>query len=118
MAVACVLLVGQSVVFAELGVIRQDTGSIVVKGEHFHVTVDPAWGGQVTEFIRKRGDVVFFRDVCDHLCRKGSFVSCLLGQAVLSGKIRTLAFRKAGARCATVAMWLRVSSAHELDLGC
>ena len=48
----------------------------------------------VVAFIRKRGDVVFFRDVCEHLHRRGSFVSRLLAQAVLSGKVRNLGHQK------------------------
>lgn len=49
---------------------------------------------EVADFIRQRGDVVFFRDVCNHLDRKGSFVSRLLAQAVLSGKVRNLGHQK------------------------
>lgn len=49
---------------------------------------------EVADFIRQRGDVVFFRDVCNHLGRKGSFVSRLLAQAVLSGKVRNLGHQK------------------------
>jgi hypothetical protein len=45
-------------------------------------------------FIRQRGDVVFFRDVCEHLDRHGSFVSHLLAQALLSGKVRNLGHQK------------------------
>jgi hypothetical protein len=48
----------------------------------------------VAAFIRQRGDVVFFRDVCEHLDRHGSFVSHLLAQAVLSGKVRNLGHQK------------------------
>ncbi len=33
---------------------------------------------EVADFIWQRGDVVYFSDVCAHLGRKGSFVSCLL----------------------------------------
>lgn len=49
---------------------------------------------EVADFIRQRGDVVFFRDVCEHLGRKGSFVSRLLAQAVLSGKVRNLGHQR------------------------
>ncbi len=43
---------------------------------------------KAVDFIWQRGDVVYFRDVCAHLGRQGSFASRLLAQAVLSGKVR------------------------------
>jgi hypothetical protein len=49
---------------------------------------------EVAAFIRQRGEVVFFPDVCQHLDRHGSFVSRLLAQAVLSGKVRNLGHQK------------------------
>jgi hypothetical protein len=54
----------------------------------------PGCWWKVPVFIRQRGDVVFFRDVCEHLDRHGSFVSHLLVQAVLSGKVRNLGHQK------------------------
>ncbi len=48
----------------------------------------------VVDLIRERGDVVFFRDVCEHLQRRGSFVSRFLAQAVLSGKVRNPGHQK------------------------
>lgn len=49
---------------------------------------------EVADFIRRRGDVVFFRDVCEHVGLKGSCVSRLLARAVLSGKVRNLGHQK------------------------
>lgn len=49
---------------------------------------------EVADFIRQRGDVVYFRDVCEHVGLKGSCVSRLLAQAVLSGKVRNLGHQK------------------------
>lgn len=48
----------------------------------------------VANFICQRGDVVFFKEVCEHLGLKGSCVSRSLAQAVLSGKIRNLGHQK------------------------
>ena len=48
----------------------------------------------VADFIRKRGDVVFFREVCEHINRRGSSVSSFLAQAVISGKVRNLGHQK------------------------
>lgn len=42
------------------------------------------------DFIRKRGDLLFFRDVREHIDRRGSSVSAFLAQAVISGKVRNL----------------------------
>lgn len=49
---------------------------------------------EVADFIRQRGDVVYFRDVCEHVGLKGSCVSRLLAQAVLSGMVRNLGHQK------------------------
>lgn len=49
---------------------------------------------EIANFIRQRGDVVFFKEVCQHLGLKGSCVSRSLAQAVLSGKIRNLGHQK------------------------
>jgi hypothetical protein len=38
--------------------------------------------------------IPFFRDVCEHFDRRGSFLSRLLAQAVLSGKVRNLGHQK------------------------
>ena len=48
----------------------------------------------VADYIRKRGDVVFFREVCEHIDRRGSSVSSFLAQAVISGKVRNLGHQK------------------------
>jgi len=58
------------------------------------VIPSPGRWRDVVAFIRQRGDVVFFRDVCEHLNRRGPFVSRLLAQAVLSGKVRNLGHQK------------------------
>jgi hypothetical protein len=55
---------------------------------------NPGRWRDVVAFIRQRGDVVFFRDVCEHLDRRGSFVSRLLAQAVLSGNVRHLGHQR------------------------
>jgi hypothetical protein len=49
---------------------------------------------EVADFIRQRSDVVYFRDVCEHVGLKGSCVSRLLAQAVLSGMVRNLGHQK------------------------
>ncbi|MEW4451299.1 recombinase family protein [Bremerella sp. JC817] len=49
---------------------------------------------EVAHFIRQRGDVVFFKEVCQHLGTKGSCVSRYLAQAVLSGKVHNLGHQK------------------------
>lgn len=49
---------------------------------------------EAATFIRERGDVVFFRDVAQHVGLKGSCVSRLLAQAVLSGKVTNLGHQK------------------------
>ncbi len=49
---------------------------------------------EVADYIRQRGDVVFFKDACEHLNQKGSSVSKLLAQCVLSGKVKNLGHQK------------------------
>lgn len=49
---------------------------------------------EAATFIRERVDVVFFRDVGQHVGLKGSCVSRVLAQAVLSGKVTNLGHQK------------------------
>ncbi|MAD80552.1 MAG: hypothetical protein CMJ50_06880 [Planctomycetaceae bacterium] len=49
---------------------------------------------EVADFIRTKGGAVFFKDVCDHLGIKGSCVSRMLAQSVLSGKVINLGHQK------------------------
>jgi len=49
---------------------------------------------EAVAFIREQGEVVFFRDVAQHVGLKGSCVSRLLAQAVLSGKVTNLGHQK------------------------
>lgn len=49
---------------------------------------------EAAAFIRERGDVVYFRDVAQHVGLKGLCVSRLLAQAVFSGKMANLGHQK------------------------
>jgi len=49
---------------------------------------------KVARFIRDRNDVVFFKDDCEQTGIKGSWVSRILAQCVLSGKVKNLGHQK------------------------
>ncbi|MFO0134122.1 MAG: hypothetical protein ACK56U_11050 [Planctomyces sp.] len=49
---------------------------------------------EAAPFIQKQGGVVFFKDVAIHMGLKGSCVSRVLAQSVLSGKVRNLGHQK------------------------
>ncbi len=63
-----------------------------------HLTDDdiPSPGNwrNAARFIQSKGGVVFFKDVAKHMGLKGSCVSRVLAQSVLSGKVRNLGHQK------------------------
>ena len=70
--------------------------SIAVVQDIFHYLRNRAcWLGR---WLRRHpgrfNDVVFFKDVCEHLGIRGSCVSRILAQCVLSGKVKNLGHQK------------------------